>query len=69
MVMTDSSFLPFPLEQAEQAFGELGYLRSEAGRGKVETENYAGRGVPHFQARVLAQQEYHYAKQQRYRTV
>ena len=48
------AFLPFRLQVPEQALGELGYVRGEAGRGEVEAENHADRGVPYFQARVFA---------------
>jgi hypothetical protein len=62
-----SSFLPSGLQVPDQAFGELGNVRGEAGRGEVETENYAHRGVPYSQSRVPAKQEYRHAKQQRQR--
>lgn len=57
------------LQVPDQAFGELGNVRGEAGRGEAETENYAHRGVPYFQSRIPAKQEHHYAGQQcqRYR--
>ena len=67
LVIAGLSFLPFWLQVPEQALGELGYVRGEAGRGEVEAENYADRGVPYFQARVFAQQEYRRAEQQRCR--
>ena len=47
------AFLSFRLF-AEQVTGELGYVWCEACRGEVETEYYAHRGVPYFQARVFA---------------
>jgi hypothetical protein len=55
------------LQFLDQAFGGLGNVRGEAGRGEVETENYAHRGVPYSQSRVPAQEEYHHAEQQRQR--
>ena len=55
------------LQVPDQAFGELGNVRGEAGRGEVETENYAHRGVPYSQSRVPAKQEYHHAEKQRQR--
>jgi site-specific DNA recombinase len=48
-----------------RAFGEPGNVRGEAGRGEVETENYAHRGVPYSQSRVPAKQERGHAEQQR----
>jgi hypothetical protein len=46
-------FLPFRLQVAEQVFGELGYVRGEAGRGEVESEGYAYRGMPCFQSCIF----------------
>jgi hypothetical protein len=59
------AFLPFRLF-AEQVAGELGYVRREAGRGEIETEHHAHRGVPYFQACVFTEQEYRHAEQRRY---
>jgi hypothetical protein len=56
------SFLPvFPccfLKQPEKTRRDAADIRSEACPGEVEPENYAHRGVPYFQARVAAQDEY-----------
>jgi hypothetical protein len=59
------SFPSVRLEVPDDAFGELGNVRSEARGGEVKTEDYARRGVPYPQTRVLAQQEYHDPEQQR----
>lgn len=64
----DLPFLPFHLsglKVPDHAFGELGNVRGEAGRGEVETENYAHRGVPYPQSRIPAQNEYRYCQDQR----
>jgi hypothetical protein len=69
MVMRNLSFLPSPsgLEKAEQALRELFDVWREAGRGEVESKDYANSRVPEFQARVPAQHEYRHAEQQRHR--
>ena len=61
------SFCRPGLKVPDQDFGELRDIRGEAGRGEIETENYAHRGVPYFQSRVPAKQECHDAEQQRQR--
>jgi hypothetical protein len=61
------SFPPrYGSEVLDDGLGELGNVRREAGRGEIESQDYADRGVPYFQARVFAQQEYHRAAQQRH---
>jgi hypothetical protein len=46
------------LKQPEQALRDIRDVGREAGRGEVEPENHAYRGVQYFQARIAAQNEY-----------